>query len=178
MTRDVHAFNAEVGVYDYGKYVYTVVYIPDEVASALPLEAFPRLRVGAAVNGAWLEGALMPDRVGSAQTRHLLEQGHASGQRVWYLLLPKGVLKRIGKTTGDAVRVELRVADQDFVEVPKALQDLLDGQPRLRAIWDALTPGKRRGLAHPVNTAKTPATRARRVEQLEIALLELGLPEA
>jgi uncharacterized protein YdeI (YjbR/CyaY-like superfamily) len=40
----------------------------------------------------------------------------------------------------------------------------------LTAAWDALTPGRKRGLLHSVATAKRADTRARRIDALLAAL--------
>ena len=120
-----------------------------------------------------VDGALMPDKVGSAQTKHLLESEMQCGQPIWYYIVSKKVLRKIGKALGDEVTVVFSIADQKAVDVPNALTELLESNDRLREKWQGLTPGKQRGLVHGLNTAKTSATRTKRLEQLEIALLEL-----
>jgi uncharacterized protein YdeI (YjbR/CyaY-like superfamily) len=99
------------------------------------------------VNGVPLKGALMP-----------------TGGR-WYLMLSKAVLKRARLRLGDITRVASADADQDAVDVPPPLAEALDADPDLRAAWNALTPGKRRGLAHRVASAKTAPTIAKRVAE-------------
>ena len=47
-----------------------------------------------------------------------------------------------------------------------ALEDAVRGDPALRALWEAQTPGKRRGLAYRVASAKTAATRAKRIAEV------------
>jgi len=168
----MNAFTTTLNKYDFGKYFYTVVYFPQHVLDTLPLEQFPRLRLEAEIDGVFVEGALMPDKAGSAQTRHLRGEGLLEGQRVWYFLVSKKVLKAIGKALGDEVLVSFTVADQDAVDLPRALEELLEDHPRLCEAWDALSAGKKRSLVHPIKTAKTQATRARRLEELEILLLE------
>jgi uncharacterized protein YdeI (YjbR/CyaY-like superfamily) len=58
------------------------------------------------------------------------------------------------------------------VEVPDDVAAAIRAGGR-QAAWDALTPGKRRGLLYQVATAKTAPTRAKR-----IAALVAGLPDA
>lgn len=164
-------FSTVVDRYDFDAYHYTVAYLPPDATVHLPLETHPRLRVEATVDGVLVIGALMPDRVGSNQTSHLLET-RPEGERVWYLMIPKRVLKRLKKTLGDPLEVAVRPGDQDAVDEPKALSDALEANPRLRDLWDALTPGKRRTLAHPIRAARTEATRQKRLEALEVTLLE------
>jgi Bacteriocin-protection, YdeI or OmpD-Associated/Domain of unknown function (DUF1905) len=165
-------FSTQIDKYDFGKYFYTVVYLPEQLVPELPLEQFPRLRIEAEVNGFTVHGALMPDVLGSPQTKHLLGK-NAEPRRIWYLMVSKKVLNAIGKSLGDQVSVDFRIADQNQVEIPSALQDMLEENPRLQEIWDTLTPGKKRGFAHTIQTAKTEKTRLKRLEVLEVSLLEL-----
>jgi hypothetical protein len=165
-------FSATLEKYDFGKYFYTVVYFPQSVTDVLPLTEHPRLRVHAIVNGYHLDGALMPDRIGSKQTKHLKTPSN-TGQKVWYLLLGKRVLNSIKKQLGEEVTVFFAIADQEAVNVPRILEERLLEQPRLQEIWDSLTAGKKRGLVHPLNSAKSLATKQKRLEQLELLLLEL-----
>jgi Bacteriocin-protection, YdeI or OmpD-Associated len=171
--RYANSFAAVVDKYDFGKYFYTVVYFPRAITDELPLDQYPRLRLEAEIDGLSVDGALMLDRVGSAQTRHLLEAGLPAGQKIWYYIVSKKVLQKIGKALGDEVTVGFRIAQQDAVDVPRALTELLEQNETLREKWQTLTAGKQRGLVHGLNTAKTGATRAKRLEQIEIALLEL-----
>ena len=145
-----HAFEAPVAYHDVGsdRYRYTVVYVPAEVIAALPLEEHPRLRISGEVNDHPLEAALTP----------------AGGD--WYILLSKKVLKAIDAWVGDEVSVRFRVADQDAVDVPAALQTALDGDGRIGTLWRALTPGKRRALAYRVASARTDATRTKRIAEV------------
>ena len=166
-------FTAHIDKYDFGKYFYTVVYLPKQMVPKLPLEQFPRLRIEAEVNGFMVNGALMPDVMGSPQTKHLPLEANEEPQRIWYLMVSKKVLKAIGKSLGDQVTVRFRIADQNQVEIPFALQEMLEGNPRLQDIWDTLTPGKKRGFAHTIQSAQTEKTRLKRLEILEISLLEL-----
>ncbi len=53
--------------------------------------------------------------------------------------------------------------DRDDIPVPDELRDALDADPALRAAWEGLTPGRRRGWLVHVTGAKASATRASRV---------------
>lgn len=92
------AFQANITKYDYQKYYYTVVYVPEDVAQQLDLETHMRLRVEVEIDGLPAKGTLMPDRVGSKQTAHLLQQGYKINQRIWYYQIPKRVLKEIRRS--------------------------------------------------------------------------------
>lgn len=166
-----HSFTAGVSTYDFGKYFYTVVYVPAEVTADLPLDEYPRLRVEAEVDEQPIEGALTPDRLGSAQTNHLVGTLGAVGTRVWYLMVPRRILQKIGKAIGDDVEVHLRMADQDAVDVPPALADRLAESIPLSDAWSDLTPGKQRAYAHRVASAKRAPTIEKRLLELEHELL-------
>jgi hypothetical protein len=167
-----HQFATVIDKYDYGKYFYTVFYLPEDMQAELPFEQHPRLRIEGELDGFGFEGALLPDRIGSAQTKHLLNEANG-GQRIWYCIISKDALKRIGKTLGEEIFVALRVGDQNAVEMPGVLQDWLERNTHLQDIWNRLTPGKKRGLVHQIKTAKTAKTQEKRFEALEIQLLEL-----
>jgi uncharacterized protein YdeI (YjbR/CyaY-like superfamily) len=66
--------------------------------------------------------------------------------------------------------VRLRAAPDDRVDVPDDVAHALHG---VMAAWQALTPGKRRGLLYQVDTAKTAATRAKRIAGLVANLTEV-----
>jgi uncharacterized protein YdeI (YjbR/CyaY-like superfamily) len=52
------------------------------------------------------------------------------------------------------------------VELPEELAETLDFIPELKAGWDKLTPGMQRSMAYWVGSAKTQATRAKRIAEL------------
>lgn len=143
-------FEAPVEYHDVGseKYAYTVVFIPSEMTAELPLKTYPRLRVSGEVQDHPIEASLTPVR----------------GR--WYILLSKRILNAIDARVGDLVNVRFNVSDQDAVEIPPYLSDALDAHPTERTLWNAATPGKRRGLAHRVASAKTDSTRQKRVEEV------------
>ena len=145
-----HAFEAPIEYHSVGSdtYAYTVVFVPEELADALPLEAHPRLRISGEVSDTPIEAALTPVR----------------GR--WYILLSKRVLKTIDARIGDLVEVRFKIADQDAVDVPLALQRALAAHPTEAALWEAATPGKQRGLAYRVTTAKTDPTREKHIREV------------
>jgi antitoxin component of MazEF toxin-antitoxin module len=148
-----YRFEAIISKYDFGKYYYTVVFIPQDIIEKLPLNDNPRLRIEGEVNEFPINGALMPDK----------------GE--WYLMVPKKILKQIDKNLGDEVEILFRIADQDEVTLSKELENYLKRNPKLKSKWEKLTPGKRRGLAHRVNQAKSEETIAKRLLELKNLLL-------
>ena len=82
----------------------------------------------------------------------------------------KSLLDRIGLEPGDVVEVRLRTAPDDEVDTPDDVAAALRAAEASH-LWEALTPGKRRGLLYQIGTAKTQATRDKRIAAL---VAELG----
>ena len=143
-------FDAPITTHDVGasRYVYTVVFCPDDIARALPLREYPRLRIRGEIEDAPIEAALNP----------------AGGR--WYLLLSKQRLREIGRRVGDTVSVRFSVTDQDRVEIPALLADALASSPELRTEWDRQSAGMQRGLAYRITSAKREATQVRRLDEV------------
>lgn len=137
------------------KFCYHVLWLADDLAEQLPVKDNPRLRITGELNGKPIEAALNPVR----------------GR--WYVLISKKLQKTLGVSLGAKLRLDFAIADQDAVDVPPALRAALEEHPDLNKNWNKLTPGKKRGLAYRVATAKTPPTIQRRVDDVlsEIALL-------
>lgn len=131
-----------------------MVWLTPDLAGVLPLGTHPRLRIAGEIGGRGFSGALMP-----------------SGGR-HYLMVPKDIRTRQGLGLGDVITVRFAVDDQDRVEVPQELADMLEEHEELAELWSALTPGRQRGFAYRVSSAKTPETRARRVEEVLGHILE------
>lgn len=151
-----YSFTAEIKAYDFNRYIYSAVYLPSKLCKQLDLKSNPRLRVRGVIADCPFDGACQP-----------------AGDETWYLMLSKKFLKQNKLEMGDRVTVSFDVADQDAVEVPKELQHALNANTRAGTIWAALTPGKQRGFAYRVSSAKREATRAKRVEEVIEGLLEL-----
>lgn len=145
-----YVFEAAIAEHDVGskRYMYKVVWLPDEIADQLPLDSFPRLRVTAEVGDVPLNASLTPVR----------------GR--WYILLSKKVLTQMGADVGHVVDVRFSIADQTGVDVPDLLRAALEGDARVAKLWDALSPGKKRGLAYRVSSAKTETTQRKRVAEV------------
>lgn len=143
-------FEGRIVYHDVGseKYAYTVVFLPDELAAELPLKEYPRLRIAGEVQDHPIDASLTPVR----------------GR--WYILLSKKLLRAIGASIDDEVEVRFEIADQDAVEVPPALTAALKRNKRMRALWEKQTPGKQRGLAYRVASAKTAATQEKRIAEV------------
>lgn len=142
-------FEGAVAYYAFERYAYTVLYLPDDVATLLPFEAHPRLRVTGEVADIPVEGAWQPA---------------GDGRR--YFILSRRFLRVAGIAVGDVVEMRFAIADQNAVIVPEALAAALTKNRAIDRKWRALTPGAQRAFAHRVASAKAEATRARRVAEV------------
>lgn len=155
-----YQFTAKIDMIDYGRMVYAVVFVPAPLAKKLPFESAPRLRVMAELranntDGKTVEhaGALLPEA-----------RGH-------YILLSRKLLTRLNAQIGDEISVAFAIDDPERVDTPPVLSEALAEEPDLDEAWQALTPGKRRGLAYRIAQAKTESTQLKRIDELRAELL-------
>lgn len=120
------------------------IVLTDEQVAALGSTKTPPVRF--TINGQTVEG-----RVGRMGDENLLG-------------LNKAVRTRLGVEAGDTVDVlvEPDAAPRE-VTLPDDLAAALDGEPLLRAAFDALAPSRRKEHARSVADAKKPETRERRI---------------
>ena len=150
-----YIFDAPIVPHSVGNYHYNVVFLPVEIHDQLPFDTYPRLRIKGEVGHMPFAGAFQP----------------TGGRR--YLLLSKKFLKKGGFEIDDWLTVRFQIDDQDAVDVPELLDKALSQEPQAKATWDKLSPGKKRGLAYRVSSAKTEPTQMRRVEKV-LEMLVLG----
>lgn len=148
-----HEFEASLSVLDFGRMKYHVVYLDPDLVPDLPLDEHPRLRITGEVAEFPFDGAWIPDGAGR-----------------WYIIVNKTKVKEAELRLGSEVLVRFNVADQDAVELPEALRIALDGSAPFKHAWDHLTPGKQRGMAYRVASAKTDKTRSKRILELQAEL--------
>lgn len=92
---------------------------------------------------------------------------HRSRDGFSFLALSRDRMRRLGLEAGALVEVALSAdPDPDHVDLGDELAAALDADAGARAVWDGLTPGTRRALAHAVTSAKRPATRQGRAADL------------
>jgi hypothetical protein len=149
-----------LGVGTTRKVWYTVVFLPDAIATTLPFKQHPRLRVRGEINDVPFEGAWIP-----------------TGDGRNYLIVSPHTRKAADLSVGDTCHVRFGVDEQDRVSIPAALADLLKRDKALAKVWATLTPGKQRGYAHRVESAKAPATVTKRLDELRAELVD-GVPGA
>jgi hypothetical protein len=149
VTHDWVTFDAAVVPMEWGRATYTVLPLPPDVLTALG----PTRRV---------EGEVADHPVNLAITRAPVIDGA-------FLWAGQSLLDRIGIVPGQVVEVRLRPAPDDRVDVPDDVTLAIRAADQT-GTWAALTPGRQRGLLHPVDSAKSDTTRARRIAALTAAL--------
>lgn len=132
-----------------GRFAWHFVEFPHDV-----MELFGKrgeVRVQCLINGVATDRALMPTKSGY----HIIILGADLRRKA-------GIRKQ-----GDSVNVELWLhPDPDRIDIPEALAETLDFMPEMKAAWDKLTPGMKRSMCYWVGSAKTEATKAKRVAEL------------
>lgn len=128
---------------------YHAVYLSPELERSLRFGRGNKLRFEGEFEGLPLQGAWQSEP----------GKGH-------YAMVSPRLLEASGKQLGDEVTLVFNVVADDVVLVPDELADALARQPKLEKKWEALTPGQRRGQLVALDAAKTPATRARRLQAL------------
>lgn len=156
MTDYEYQFTAKVDIHDFGRMAYTVAYASASIVQKVRLGKNPRLRIQGLVAGRPFHGAFQP-----------------AGENRFYLILSKRFCKSAGIALGEKVTVSFDIADQDAVEVPRALEHALNANDRARKIWDSISSGKKRGFAYRVASAKRLGTIENRVEEVVSLLLAL-----
>jgi Bacteriocin-protection, YdeI or OmpD-Associated len=138
-------FEGRVVPLSWGKASYTILPLPEEVVAALG----PCRRV---------EGEIADHPVNLAPSRAPVVDGV-------FLWAGQTLLDRIGIAPGERVEVRLRPAPDDRVDLDQDIEASLRAGD-LTAAWEALTPGKRRGMLYQIATAKTDVTRQKRIAKL------------
>jgi hypothetical protein len=141
-----------------GRYHFRVLFCGPELATVLPFKQHPRLRIDGEFEGIPVQLAWQPSRRGPH-----------------YVMVNPGLCKQAGVEVGDEVSLRFNLADPNLVALPEALEQALREAGESLALWEALTPGKRRGLAHLIESAKGQATRTRRAAEA-LDILRTGAP--
>lgn len=131
----------------WGKATHTVLPLPAEVAGALARTGARRV-----------EGEIAEHPVNLAVSRAPVVEGP-------FLWAGRSLLDRVGIEPGQTVEVRLRPAAGDAVDTPDDVAAAL-GDGGVTERWEGLTPGRRRGLLYRIDTARTAATRSRRIAAL------------
>ena len=142
-----HPFEAVVEPFTWGRNTYLVLRVPDELAAAA--RGLGTNRVAGTMDGADVN-------VGLNRAPDLPEA---------FVYVGDSMRRRLGVTAGDVVECVLAPADPDVVVLPEDVEEALAEAGALDR-WEALRPGRRRALLVPVEGARRPETRARRISDL------------
>lgn len=137
-------FEGRIEPVTWGRATYTLLRLPPDVATALEERGARRV-----------EGEINEHPVNLALSRAPVVDGV-------FLWAGQSLLGRLGVEPGDPLEVRLRPASPDAVDTP----DDLDAALRAAGLaedWNRLTPGRRRGIIYRVESARTAATRQRRI---------------
>ncbi len=131
-----------------GKGAWSYVEFPHDVKELYGTRAAVRMK--GTYNGIPMDRALLPSKSG------------------YHLIIFSTEMRRKGKLKhGDPVYIEIwRNERPDELEVPEELAETLDFFPEMKAAWDTLTTGMRRGMCIWVGSGKALETRAKRVAEL------------
>ncbi|MEO0347104.1 MAG: YdeI/OmpD-associated family protein [Pseudomonadota bacterium] len=146
-----HEFEAVIerhGVGKTRKIWYSVLFLPPELDVAFPLGQYARFRIEGEVNDHPVSGAFIP-----------------AGEGRRYFIVSKALCRELDVVEGSTVTLRFRHDESDEVTPPEPLAESLDAHSDLMTAWQATTPGRRRGLFHHVESAKTAATRRRRSDE-------------
>lgn len=144
-------FDARLDLMPWGRNVYTVIKVPNELAAWAGRESTRRVEGsldGLAVNVGLNRADVIPDT---------------------FVYVGSGLQQRLGVRAGDVVRCVLAPADPDHVPVPDDVLDALKKAGRRNA-FERKPASERRRLLAPVEGAARPATRERRIAALVASL--------
>jgi hypothetical protein len=131
--------------------VHHVLFLAPELEATPPFNARARLRFEGEIDEVSVSLAWQPK-----DGRH-------------YAMLSPDIRKATRLSVGEEVTLRFRLVDDAEVDVPPDLGAALARSTRHRKLWEALTPGKQRGLVYTVTTAKTAPTRLKRIDALMAA---------
>jgi hypothetical protein len=141
------AFDGRIEPMDWGRSTYTVLRLPPDAAQTLQAQGAKRV-----------EGEINDHPVNLALSRAPVIDGP-------FLWAGQSLLDRLGVAPGEVLEVRLRPAPDDRVDTPDDIAAALRAAG-VTAEWDGLTPGKRRGVLYQIGTARTAATRTKRIAAL------------
>ncbi len=145
---EAYSFESHLEVIDYGRMEYRVIYLPVELVSRLTFDKGQRLRICGTLNGTMISGAINPSK-----------SGH-------YIMVSKKLQRICALNVGDAAFIEFEIDSAEAVDIPAELERALWANDAARKAWSLLTPGKKRGHCHLVNSAKLSKTKQKRIEEL------------
>ncbi len=143
-----YQFVGRIEMLDFGRMIYKVIWLPVEIEARLPFSKYPRLRIDAMIAGVFINCAF---QIGK-------------GRR--YLILSSDFIKQAGVDVPQYVTVSFSIADQSAVDIPLELELALRKDRRAEKLWSKLSPGKQRGYAYRIASAKRQETIEKRIEEV------------
>lgn len=147
MTDDWVEFEGRIEPLLWGSATYTILRLPPDAAADLAARGAKRV-----------EGEINDHPVNLGLSRAPVVDGP-------FLWAGQSLLERLGVEPGEVLEIRLRPAPDDRVDTPDDIAAALRAAG-MTATWEALTPGKRRGLLYQIATAKTAPTRHKRIAAL------------
>ncbi|MBK8340900.1 MAG: DUF1905 domain-containing protein [Flavobacteriales bacterium] len=132
-----------------GRFAWSYLEFPHDVEKLFGRRGM--VRVKGTINGVAVDRALMPTKSG------------------YHIIILGGDIRRAAKLkkAGDLAQVEVWLnTEPTKLELPEELAETLDFLPEMKVAWDRLNPGMQRSMCYWVGSAKTVATRAKRVAEL------------
>lgn len=139
------SFEGRIEPLVWGRATYTILRLPPDVARTLAATR----RV---------EGEINDHPVNLAITRAPVVDDP-------FLWAGQSLMDRVGVIPGELLQVRLMPTSDDIVDNPPDVEAALLAHGLLTR-WGDLTPGKRRGLLYKIDTARTDATRQKRITAL------------
>lgn len=144
---DYVSFDARIVPMEWGDSIYTVVRLPPDVIAALG------------------DTRRVEGEFGDHPVNLAVAKAPAAVIDTPFLWAGKTLLDRVGLSPGDVFEARLRPAPADLVDVPRDVEVALRAGGMWNA-WEALTPGRRRGHLHRIDSARRAETRANRISGL------------
>ena len=141
------SFRGKIEILDFGRMSYSVINLPDSVLKNLP-EKKTGLRLQGEINKIPFSLAI---------------QHYGTNYQI---IMIKKLLREAHAAVGDSVEVDFKVVDKEIVDVPFEVLEALNADAKFKAKWEKLTPGKKRSYIHPINQAKRPETKEKRLNEL------------
>jgi hypothetical protein len=136
-----------------GRLTYQVLFAPPELQAELLSYQRPRVRIAGDIEGVPVHLAWQP-----------------TGDGRLYLLIGSNLRSKLKRTMGEVITVRLNIADPNEVIVPEELAERLAQDDEAALLWERLAPGTQRAFAYYLDSAKSSAARAQRLEELLIRL--------
>lgn len=158
LNRHAMHFDASLQLHDMGDATFRILVLPIDLDTALRAQNVERVVVTLNERLDW--------------HAPLLSLGEDRGR---YVVVSAERRKALGLQDGETVRVHLREDTSTYgMPVPEEWTSMLEEEPALRPLFDALTPGQQRRLLYHVGKPKREATRIKKAVGAADYLLRVG----